>query len=152
MELVYTDGGDSRFQQLCHELDDYLNEVVGGENQREKYNQFNTLEDIHDVILVVDNGKTIGCGSFKRYDEYTAEIKRVFISEKYRRKGCAKQLMEALENSAKEAGFLRLILETGGKLRPAIELYESLGYEIIENYGQYTNMSESVCMAKSLED
>ena len=152
MELVYTDGDDSRFQQLCHELDEYLNEVVGGENQREKYNQFNTLEDIHDVVLVIDNGKAVGCGSFKRYDEYTAEIKRVYVNDEYRRHGCAKLVMQELEHNAKEAGYLRLILETGGMLKPAMELYQNLGYEIIENYGQYTNMQESVCMAKSLED
>lgn len=41
--------------------------------QRNKYNQYNTLEEIHDVILVMDNGQVVGCGSFKRYDEKVAD-------------------------------------------------------------------------------
>ncbi len=81
MELINTDGNDKRFVNLCHELDDFLNEIIGGEKQSEKYNQYYNLKDIHDVILVIDNGQAVGCGSFKKYDEKVAEIKRVFIKK-----------------------------------------------------------------------
>ena len=33
MELIFTDGNDRRFVDLCHEIDEYLNYVVGGENR-----------------------------------------------------------------------------------------------------------------------
>jgi len=150
MEFVFTNGNDKRFTDLCDELDDYLNEVVGGEKQREKYNQYNTLEDIHDVILVIDDGQCVGCASFKKHDAVTAEIKRVFVKKEYRRNGYAKVIMQALEQRAIEAGYYKLILETGNSLKPAIVLYRNLGYEIIENYGEYEGMPESVCMAKPL--
>lgn len=74
MELIYTDGKDERFINLCRELDDLLNEIVGGEKQRDKYNQYNTLADIHDVILVIEDGQVVGCGSFKSYHENVAEV------------------------------------------------------------------------------
>jgi putative acetyltransferase len=150
MELIYTDGCDKRFIELCHELDDYLNEIVGGERQRNKYNLYNTLEDIHDVILVMDNGQIISCGSFKRYDEKVAEIKRVFVKKDYRRKGFAKFIMQTLEQKAREKGYSKLILETGNLLKSALELYTYIGFEIIENYGQYADMPESICMEKLL--
>lgn len=150
MELVYTDGTDKRFIDLCHELDDYLNEIVGGEKQREQYNQYNTLDDIHDVILLVDNGKTVGCGSYKRYDTKVAEIKRVFVRENYRGKGFAKFIMHTLEQKARENGYSKSILETGSALKAAMKLYIDIGYKIIENYGQYKNMPESICMMKEL--
>ena len=150
MELIYTDGEDKRFSALCGELDDYLNEIVGGKKQREKYDQFNTRIDIHDVVLIIENGEAVGCGAFKRYDGYTAEIKRVFIKNEYRGKGYAKLLMQALEEKALAEGYLKAILETGNLLKPAMALYRDIGYEVIDNYGQYANMPESVCMAKKL--
>lgn len=47
MRIVYTDGGDGRFVELCQELDRYLNVIVGGEKQREQYYQYNILVNIH---------------------------------------------------------------------------------------------------------
>lgn len=150
MELIFTDGSDKRFEDLCRELDDHLNEAVGGEKQRSQYNQYNKLDAIRDVVLLVDNGQAVGCGSFKRYDGRTAEIKRVFVKNEYRGKGLAKAIMGALEERARENGYSKLILETGKVLKAAIGLYAAIGYEIIENYGQYADMPESVCMAKTI--
>ncbi|EPR11577.1 GNAT family N-acetyltransferase [Ruminiclostridium papyrosolvens] len=150
MELISTDGNDKRFVNLCYELDDFLNEIVGGEKQREKYNQYNNLKDIHDVILVIDNGQVVGCGSFKKYDEKVAEIKRVFVKKEYRKKGLAKSIMKTLEQKAMENGYSKLILETGNVLKDAIKLYSGIGYKVIENYGQYVDMPESICMGKLL--
>jgi putative acetyltransferase len=150
MELICTNGNDKRFIDLCCELDAYLNEVTGGEYRRSEYVQYNTLEDIHDVILVIDEEKAVGCGSFKKYNENIAEIKRVFIINDYRGCGISKLIMKALEEKAIEKGYSQLILETGRILEAATNLYLNLGYEITENYGQYIDMSESLCMSKDL--
>ena len=56
--------------------------------------------------------------------------------------------MRLLEEKAKEKGFTYLILESGEPLTAAMKLYNSLGYEIIPNYGQYKNMLNSICMKK----
>ncbi len=148
MELINTDGADKRFVDLCRELDDCLNEAVGGKKQRSQYNQYNKLDAIHDVVLLIDNGRAVGCGSYKRYDGKTAEIKRVFVKNEYRGKGLSKLIMSSLEQKAVKSGFSRLILETGKVLKAAIGLYTGIGYEIIENYGQYAGITESVCMEK----
>ena len=111
----------------------FFNEIVGGEKQRDKYNQYNTLADIHDVILVIEDGQAVGCGSFKRYNENVAEIKRVFVKKEYRRKGFAKFIMQALEQKARDNGYSKLILETGNALKAAMQLYGDIGYDVIEN-------------------
>ena len=150
MEWIHTDGSDERFVALCRELDDFLNEAVGGEKQREQYNQYNTLENIHDVVLLIDGNQAVGCGGFKEYEPYVAEIKRVFVRQRYRKQGLAKSLMNELEALAKQKGYRKLILETGAILEAAMKLYSSIGFCIIDNYGQYANMPESVCMEKIL--
>lgn len=72
------------------------------------------------------------------------------MKKEYRRKGFAKFIMQALEQKARDNGYSKLILETGNVLRAAMQLYGDIGYEVIENYGQYADMPESVCMAKLL--
>lgn len=150
MELIFTDGNDKRFTGLCHELDEYLNRVVGGEKQREQYVQYNGLETIHDVALIIENGEAVACGSFKKYEPGTAEIKRVFTKESCRNHGYSKAIMGALERRALDKRYKKLILETGILLKEAMGLYAAAGFHVIENYGPYINMPESVCMEKDL--
>lgn len=150
MKFVYTDGKNDDFVMLCHGLDDFLNKAVGGEKQRKQYTQYNKLDDIHDAVLLYDDILPIACAGFKRYDDNTAEVKRVFIREEYRGKGISKQLMSELEEKAREKGYANLILETGRLLTAAMGLYEKMGYKVIKNYGQYKNMLDSICMKKEI--
>ena len=150
MEFIYTDGRNDDFVMLCHKLDEYLNEIVGGEKQRKEYVQYNALEDIHDVILIYDDKRPIACAGFKLYDGDIAEVKRVFLIAEYRGKGISKLLMSALEDKAKRQGYSSLILETGKPLTSAMGLYQKIGYRIVDNYGQYKDMRESICMRKDI--
>ncbi len=150
MEVIITDGTDERFIMLCKELDEYLNDAVGGEKQRSQYVQYNQLNHIHDVVLITENDKAVACGSFKEYSCEAAEIKRVFVMGESRGKKYGQKIMQTLENMAKEKGYSQLILETGKKLSHARTLYENLGFERISNYGQYADMPDSVCMRKYL--
>lgn len=152
MEIINTDGNNRAFIELSHLLDDYLNNLVGGEENRSEYLQYNTLNDIHDVILAYDNNNPIGCASFKHYDEGIAEVKRVFIKKEYRGKGVSKHIMRLLEQRAVDKGYSKLILESGTSLVEAMGLYYKIGYMIIENYGQYRDMGDSVCMGKALSN
>ena len=150
MQIKITNGQDKDFIRLCHALDGFLNELVGGEENRAQYIPYNTLDDIHDVLVAYENNTPIGCASFKRYDDKSAEVKRVFVKEEYRGNQIGRQLMEFLEQLARDKGYSYLILESGEPLVAAMRLYRSLGYAVIPNYGQYVNMADSVCMKKKL--
>ena len=150
MELVFTDGRDARFQMLCQALDDYLDGVLGGEKQRSQYRQYNTLDRIHDVALILENGEAIACGGYKAFEPGVAEIKRVFALPEHRGLGYGKAIMVALEGRAVRQGYHALVLETGRLLRSARALYQALGYREIANYGQYAEMKDSVCYQKDL--
>lgn len=150
MYFDYTDGSNNDFIELCHLLDSFLNDLVGGEENRVEYIPYNRLDDIHDVIIIYDNNAPIACAAFKKYDNECAEVKRVFIKEKYRGKGISKKLMKQLEVSAKEKGYNYFILECGEPLISAMALYRKIGYKVIPNYGQYKNMPDSICMKKEI--
>ncbi len=151
MRFEYTDGSNQDFIKLCHELDEFLNRLVGGEENRSEYIAYNQLEDIHDVIVAYDGMVPVGCASFKHYSDEQAEVKRVFVREVYRGSGIAEKLMEMLEAAAEKKGYHCLILESGEPLVAAMMLYRKLGFQIIPNYGQYKDMPDSVCMGKAIK-
>lgn len=149
MKLVYTNGENPDFVMLCGLLDESLDEIVG-KGKRAKYKQYNTLENIHDVILIYDKDIPVASAGFKKFDDKTAEVKRVFVCKDYRGRGISKLLLSALEEKAKSKGYSRLILETGKLLTAAHSLYQSFGFQVIANYGPYANIPESICMQKEL--
>lgn len=67
MRFEYTDGSNSDFIELCRGLDNFLNELVGGEENRAEYISYNQLDDIHNAIVAHDNDIPVGCVSFKKY-------------------------------------------------------------------------------------
>jgi GNAT superfamily N-acetyltransferase len=81
-------------------------------------------------------GRLIGCAGWRAHGD-DAELKRMFTVEAVRGKGVARRVLAAIENSARERGFRRVILETGDKQPEAIALYEKCGYERIEDFGYY---------------
>jgi len=145
IEIIYTDGKHSDFINLCQQLDNNLNGVIG-EQKQENYNQYNQLHDIHDVWIAYSDSTPVGCAAFKQYENDIAEVKRVFVKPEYRGKGISKVLMKALEEKALESGYNKLILETGKHLKEAIGLYQKSGYITIGNYGQYKDFPDSICM------
>lgn len=150
MRYEFVDGSNKDFILLSSMLDSYLNNLAGGEENRAKYIPYNQPDDIECVVLVYNGDSPIGCAGFKKYDNESAEVKRVFIKNGYRGKGISRRLMNFLEDKAKEKGYRSLILETGEPLIEAMGLYSSIGYNVIPNYGQYVNMSDSICMMKKL--
>ncbi len=148
IELVRAD--DARFQALCRALDEYLDAVSGREKQRAFYDQYNKTADLLAVALVLEGDQAVGCGGIKGHGDETAELKRMFVRPECRGKKIGARIVNALAAEARARGFKRLILETGKALAPAQALYLGLGFQIIENYGQYRGLENSVCMELKL--
>ncbi|MFF3636443.1 GNAT family N-acetyltransferase [Streptomyces sp. NPDC002250] len=79
-----------------------------------------------------------------------AELKRMFVVEQMRGLGLARRILAALEEDARMAGRVRMVLETGTKQPEAIALYTSSGYEPCAKFGYYRHYEESLCYAKRL--
>ncbi|MFG2603898.1 GNAT family N-acetyltransferase [Streptomyces sp. NPDC048514] len=79
-----------------------------------------------------------------------AELKRMYVIEEMRGRGLARRMLAALEEDARMAGRVRMVLETGTKQPEAIALYASSGYEPCARFGYYRHYEESRCFAKKL--
>lgn len=150
VDFIRTDGKNKDFIENCRLLDLDLDRRVGKQIKRDKYKQYNQLDEIQEAIVVYENNQAIGGGAIRRYDDENIELKRVFVHTEYQGQGIGSKLVSLLIEWARELGYQRMILETGELLAESCTVYKKLGFEVIPNYGPYANMPESLCMAKDL--
>ncbi len=136
------------FGKLVGKLDAYLKVLDGDDHAF--YAQFNKSSLLKNALICYDDDKAVGIGAYKEFEPNIAEIKRMYTLPEYRGKGIAKAILTELEAWAKEEGYTTSILETGYLQIDAIGLYQKLGYQIIENFGQYAGVENSVCMEKKI--
>ena len=148
-ELIRTTSENTDFRSMVNALDEDLI-LRNGEIQK-LYHQYNKIDHINHAVVVYTNNKPVGCGCFKRFDDHTIEVKRMFILPEMRGNQLAARLLEELEKWALEEGFSRAVLETGLRQVEAIRLYTKAGYTLTENYGQYVGMEDSICYWKELK-
>ena len=145
-KIIRTDNKNVDFNKLIIELDAYLKVTDGADH--EFYNQFNGLDNIKNVVIAYKDNQAIGCGAFKKLDNETIEIKRMYVKFAHRGSGTAQAILNSLELWALEKGFKKCILETGNRQVEAIKFYKKFGYKSIPNYGQYIHMEDSNCFEK----
>lgn len=148
IKIVRTDSDNTDFHQLVILLDRELKHRDGEDHSF--FAQFNKIDKIKYVLVAYLNNIPCGCGAIKQYDTDTMEVKRMFVLPEQRGKGIAGEILAELEKWAGELNFKKCILETGKRQPEAIRLYSKSGYNVIPNYGQYENVSNSVCFEKEI--
>lgn len=144
-----TQSTDKYFNSMIAQLDDDLNHRY--QSTQSKYDKYNKIDLIDTVIVAFDGENPVGCGCFKKYNNETVEIKRIFVTPDYRGRKISRLILEELEKWAKELGYSKALLETGSKQSEAIGLYTKSGYAKIENYGQYKDFPNSLCFEKRID-
>ncbi|WP_298536575.1 GNAT family N-acetyltransferase [uncultured Algibacter sp.] len=148
IKVLRTNSENSDFTNLVDSLNSYLKVMDGAEH--DFYNQYNNIDVLNHVVLVFLNDVAAGCGAFKRFDTNSVEIKRMYTHPEFRSQGIASKVLLELEKWAKEEAFNVCVLETGKRQTEAVSFYKKMNYTIIPNYGQYKNISNSICFKKEL--
>lgn len=109
------------------------------------------------LIVYDENGTPVASGGWRVQNtngegnlDGDAELKRMYVIEQMRGRGLARRVLAALEEDARTAGRLRMVLETGTQQPEAISLYTSSGYAPCEKFGHYRFHELSRCYAKAL--
>ncbi len=79
------------------------------------------------LIGLLDHRPVTG-GAFRRFDEQTAELKRIWTDSGHRRRGLAKALLVELEAEISGRGYRRVYLTTGDRQPEAEALYLATEY------------------------
>jgi GNAT superfamily N-acetyltransferase len=140
LEYVWTNQRDQLAQPLLAELAVEYSGRYGHE-----------LEELHDnlrsypaerfappdggLLLLLRGRHAVAGGAFQRYDERTAELKRIWTHSAHRRQGLARQVVAELEREAAGRGYQRIYLTTGPRQPEAKGLYLATGYSPLFDVG-----------------
>jgi GNAT superfamily N-acetyltransferase len=86
------------------------------------------------TVVRYEGRRSVGCGSIRRLDAETAEVKRMFVIAEARGRGHGRAILRALEEKARALGCTRIVLDTASELVEAAALYESCGYREVPRY------------------
>jgi GNAT superfamily N-acetyltransferase len=103
-------------------------------------------------LVAYRDGAPVACGAWRTHAGApdVAEIKRMYVVPRARGRGVALALLRALEDSARQAGRTRAILETGFRQPEAIGLYGKAGYDRIPDFGYYKDEPGVVSFGRDL--
>ncbi len=96
------------------------------------------------------DGNAVGCGALVPMDEYSVEVKRMFVAKEERGLGIATMILEELERLAREFDYDAMRLETGVKQPESIALYGKAGFYRIPNFPPFENDPSAVCFEKKI--
>ena len=93
-----------------------------------------------EIFFAKYNNEIVGTCAAIKIDDNTIELAKMAVTEKAQGKQIGKKLALAVIEFARSKGVEQLVLETSDKLVAAVNLYEKLGFEKInENSGsKYT--------------
>jgi putative acetyltransferase len=90
------------------------------------------------LILASIDGEAAGCCALRPLDsaDYpnAAEMKRLYVRDRFRGSGLGRELAEATLAAARESGYSCVLLDTLDDMEAARALYEELGFETIPPY------------------
>jgi len=81
------------------------------------------------ILMASYNGEIAGTVALRKVDNGIYEFTKMAVDERFQRKGIAEALSYASFEKAKELGAQKVILYSNSQLKPAISLYEKLGFK-----------------------
>jgi len=91
----------------------------------------NIMDKNGQIIFAIFNGKPVGTCALVKTDEQTFELAKMAVSDEAKGRGIGCLLGIAAIEKAREAGAKRIYLESNTILKPAINLYQKLGFKRI---------------------
>jgi putative acetyltransferase len=80
------------------------------------------------ILFAVVDDQCVGCCALRRMVEAEFEVAKMAVTPGFQGAGIGRKLLQAVIEKGREIGARRLYLETNHTLKPAIHLYESLGF------------------------
>lgn len=80
------------------------------------------------LLIAREGAAAAGCVALRALPDRSAEMKRMFVREKYRGTGLGRRLALAIIEEARARGCRRIVLDTMPHLKAAIALYKDLGF------------------------
>jgi len=126
--------GDPRLSALFAGLTEEYTQRYGDRNgsvaqELERFPAHEFTAPLGRFVILEERGQTVAGGALRRYDQHTAELKRIWTHEDHRRRGLARRVLVELELAAIDLGYTQIYLTTGPRQPEALRLYLNAGYQ-----------------------
>jgi GNAT superfamily N-acetyltransferase len=86
------------------------------------------------LLLAFYASEIAGCGALRKLSERECEVKRLYVRDVFRGKHVGRSLVSRLIETARQAGYATIRLETTTFMKSALRLYQSFGFKTCEPY------------------
>jgi len=136
----------ARYPEMKDEIDAYMT----GQNL---HSDLDHLLDVFsppngECLLARIDDEPAGMVMFKRFDDSTCEMNRMYVTDVARGKGVARQLCNRLTDRARALGYDSMLLTALDRHREALGLYRSLGF--VETPDRVAPRPHQICMTLEL--
>jgi putative acetyltransferase len=101
------------------------------------------------LLLAQDADQFAGCVALRKLENEVCEMKRLYVRPPFRTRGVGQALAVRVIDDARRIGYRIMRLDTLAWMKPAITLYERLGFRRIAPYC-YNPQSDAVYMQLAL--
>ena len=101
------------------------------------------------LLLAVDGNTFVGCAGIRLLDGEIAELKRMYVKNKYRGYHIGVTLLQRSVQTAKELGYKKIRLDTLATMDKARQLYNAFGFYEIPQY-RFNPLPGTVYMEREL--
>src|SRR5215216_2496497 len=102
------------------------------------------------LLIAYHETKAIGCIALRKWDDDTAELKRMFVLQEYQGHKIGQKLLEQILQIAKTLNYRKVKLDTLSTMEGALRLYRSYGFYEISPY-RFNPIEGTVYMEKALK-
>ena len=126
----------SSARELIREYSAYLGVDLSFQNFEKEMEEFplHYARPEGRILVAVEGGEAVGVVGLRRFSDKTCELKRMYVRPEFRGKGIGRLLAARAIQEAQEIGYTRMRLDTLARLKEAVSLYKSLGFEEIGPY------------------
>ena len=131
-----TDSDYAFARQITRDYMNWLNVDLAFQNVEKEFSEFRTMYGPPGgaYLLAFADDELAGGVGLRKLQAGVCEMKRLYVYDRFRKKGIGKALCEELIRHAKQIGYASMRLDTIDRLADAIRLYENLGFIDIESY------------------
>ena len=133
MELVQC---KEEYKQRIFDFTDRCFEELGKKFEPEGRHYF--YNDIGKSFVLfyclLDDEKIIGTVALKKIDDYTVELKALYLDKAYRGQHLGSRLVKVAIDEARKLGFKSIVLDSMSKYKEALRLYEKCGFKNTERF------------------
>lgn len=121
-----------RHTQDIHLIDEYFDSVAFEEELASLPGTYQPPDG--QLLLASLDGSAAGCVALRKIDITSCEMKRMFVYERFHGQGVGRALAKSIVEEACTLGYKRILLDTSIRQDEAKNLYQQLGFRVVEPY------------------